>query len=71
MKILKIVGYAFGGAVVASFGVLIVGMFVYGFNNADWTESQGRLVGVSGTIAGVFGAAIGLVMASRAGRQSP
>lgn len=70
MKILKIIGYAFGGAFVASLGVLIVGMIIYGFDSADWTERQGRLVGVLGTIAGFCGAGFGLVMASRAERQS-
>ena len=70
MKIWKIIAYAFGIAVIGSVGVLIAGMCVYGFNYSDWTDAQGRLIGVFATIAGALGAAAGLLVASRMERRS-
>jgi hypothetical protein len=60
MNTSKVVGYSFGTAIAASLGVLVVGACVFGFNLAEWTELEGGIVGLLGTIAGVAGAAIGL-----------
>lgn len=66
MKLFKIIAYAFIAGAVSTFAIFIFGMFVYGYNFADWTEAQSRFVSVLGTIAGVLGVGFGLVMASRA-----
>ncbi len=65
----KIIAYAAGAAVLASFIVLFVGLSVFGFQLTSWAEWQGEVVGVVGTIAAVAGAALGLWMASRAERR--
>jgi len=65
-KVSKTIEYAFGASIVASFGVLLVGACVFGFQFSQWTEWEGRLVGVVAMIGGVAGAIVGLRMASRA-----
>ena len=40
--------------------VLFVGACVFGFRFAEWTEWEGRWVGIVGTVAGVAGAVVGL-----------
>jgi len=65
-EILKAIGYAFGAAVVASLGVLLVGACLFGFRFAEWAEWEGRIVGLLGTMAGIAGAVVGLKMALRA-----
>jgi hypothetical protein len=65
MSTRKVIGYAFAASVAASLAVLLVGACMFGFQLAHWTESQGRLFGVLGTIAGVAGAVIGLRIALR------
>ena len=65
MSTLKVIGYTFAVSVAASLAALLVGACLFGFQLAHWTEWQGRLLGVVGTIAGVAGAVIGLRMALR------
>jgi hypothetical protein len=60
MNISKVIGYPFSAAVAASLGVLLVGACAFSFNLADWTDVEGRIVGLLATIAGGAGAAIGL-----------
>jgi len=67
-KVLKAIEYAFGASFVVSFGVLLVGACVFGFQFTQWAEWEGRLVGVLAMIGGVAGAVVGLRMASRARR---
>ena len=67
---LRIIGYSSAAAVAASFVVLLIGMCLFGFQFAYWAEREGRVVGVVGTIAGIVGAAIGLMMGFRAERRA-
>lgn len=67
--VLKAIGFAFGGSVAASLGVLLGGACVFGFQFAQWAEWEGGLVGVIGTIAGVAGAVVGLRIALRTERR--
>lgn len=67
MRILKVIGWAFAGEAAASLFVLLVAGCIFGF---QFTESVGRFVGVIGTIAGVSGSVVGLLMALRAERGS-
>lgn len=60
MDTFKIGSYSFAAAIVASFGALLIGACLFGLNPAEWTEIEGRFVGVLATIAGIAGAAIGL-----------
>lgn len=70
MSTWKMIVYPFGAAVAASAGVLLAGACVFGWGLAEWTEWEGRIVGVIGTIAGAAGAAVGLAMALRAERRA-
>lgn len=63
----KVIGYPFAAAVAASLGVLLLGLGVFGFQFSEW---EGRIVGVVGTTAGVVGAVVGLLMALRAERPA-
>jgi uncharacterized membrane protein YdjX (TVP38/TMEM64 family) len=54
--------YAFVTSIIASFGVVTIAGFFFGFQVGQWTEWQGILVGSIATIAGVIGAALGLRM---------
>ena len=56
---MKTIGYSAAWALGASFGVLIVGTVAFGFPLDRWTEWQGELVGIVGTLAGVGGALLG------------
>jgi hypothetical protein len=62
-KTLKAMGYAFGASLVASFAALLAGACVFGFELAQWTEWEGRVVGIIATISGIGGAIIGLSLA--------
>jgi hypothetical protein len=66
----RMIGYSSGAALGASLIVLLIGMWLLGFDPTQWGESQGRLVGVAGTIAGVAGAVGGLLIAGRAERRA-
>ena len=66
----RTLGYSSGAALGASLVVLLIGMWVLGFDPAQWGESQGRWVGVAGTIAGVGGAVAGLLIGQRAERRA-
>jgi hypothetical protein len=46
-----------------------VAMFAFG-RLAEWTEWQGGIAGVIGTMAGVVGAVVGLKMALRTERRA-
>lgn len=63
--VVKAIEYAVGASIAASLGVLLVAACAFGFELAQWSEWQGRLVGIVGTIAGVAGAAVGLRIALR------
>jgi hypothetical protein len=69
--ILKRIGYTFGASIAASLIVLLIGMFVFGFQIAEWPEWQGRIVGVVVTIAGVVAAVVGLQIALRGEATHP
>ena len=68
--VLKMIGHSVGAVVAASLVVLLIGMFVFGFQFAQWTEWEGRVVGMAGTIAGAAGAVVGLLIALRAERRA-
>jgi hypothetical protein len=53
------------GAVGASFGVLLIGAFLFGFQFAQWAEWEGGLVGIVGTVAGIAGGVIGSRISKR------
>ena len=54
--------YAFVTSIIASFSVVGIAGFLFGFQLGQWTEWQGILVGATATIAGVIGAWFGLRM---------
>lgn len=60
---LEAITYAFVWAMIASCSVVAVAGFFFGFQLSQWSEWQGGLVGVTGTIAGVAGALLGVFMA--------
>jgi len=60
---LQVAEFAFVCCALASFGVVGIAGLLFGFQFANWSEWQGRLVGVTATIAGVVSAAIGIRMA--------
>lgn len=66
----RMIGYSCGGALGASLIVLFIGTLLLGFDLTHWGESQGRWVGVAGTIAGVAGAVGGAWLAGRADRRA-
>lgn len=66
---LTAIEYAIVIALIASFAVLTVAGFFFGFYLQEWTESQGIFVGIIAAIAGVIGAAWGVRMASTAGSK--
>jgi uncharacterized membrane protein YfcA len=61
---------ACGVAIAASLAVLLVAASLLGFRLADWTESDGRIVGIVATVAAIAGAVAGLHVASRMERQA-
>jgi hypothetical protein len=61
---LSAIEYAFVVALIASFSVLAVAGFFYGFYVNEWSEREGILVAGIATIAGVAGAALGVRMSS-------
>jgi uncharacterized oligopeptide transporter (OPT) family protein len=62
-RTLAAIEYAFVCSMIASFSVVVVAGFFFGFELSQWSEGQGRLVGVTATIAGVVGAFFGVRMA--------
>ena len=65
-KALRAVGYSLMIAMAALLCALFAGGVLFGFQFARWTEWQGRVVGVSVTLAAFVGAAVGLRTALRA-----
>lgn len=59
-RTLMSIEYAFVTSIIASFSVLSIAGFFFGFQLGQWTEWQGILVGSIATIAGVIGAGLGL-----------
>ena len=55
----------FGAAVAASLLVLLVGLCLFGFRFFEWSEWQGRMIGLVGTFVGATGAAIALQILCR------
>jgi H+/Cl- antiporter ClcA len=51
--------YAFVCSMIASFSVVAVAGLFFGFHLGQWSEWQGGLVGITGSIAGVAGALFG------------
>ena len=60
---LQAIKYAFVYSMMASFSVLAVAGLFFGFHISQWSEWQGGLVGVTGSIAGVAGALFGVFTA--------
>ena len=60
---LQAIKYAFVYSMIASFGVVAVAGLFFGLHLSQWSEWQGGLVGVTGSIAGVAGALFGVFMA--------
>jgi uncharacterized membrane protein YdjX (TVP38/TMEM64 family) len=61
-RTLMSIEYAFVTSIIASFSVVGIAGFLFGFQLGQWTEWQGILVGSTATIAGVIGAGFGLRM---------
>ena len=59
-RTLMSIEYAFVTSIIASFSVLSIAGFFFGFQLGQWTEWQGILVGSIATIAGAIGAGLGL-----------
>ena len=57
--VLRRIEYGLIGAAGASFGVLLIGACLFGFQFARWAEWEGGLVGIVGTVAGIAGAVVG------------
>lgn len=57
---LETIKHALVYSLIATFGVVVVAGFFFGFHLSQWSEWQGRLVGVTATIAGVAGAFLGV-----------
>ena len=70
MSVLNVIAYSCGVAVAASSLVLLFAMVLLGFQLNQWAEWEGRIVGAMGTIAGVAGAVVGLLIGLRAERQT-
>jgi hypothetical protein len=66
----RAIAYSLGAALGASTLVLLIGLWLFGFDLAQWSESEGRWVGVAGTIGGVLGAAVGPWIGGRAERRA-
>ena len=66
MTPIKMIGYPIGAAVGASILMFFIGMCAFGFHLAQWSEGQGRVVGIVGTIAGIVAAIIGFRATVRA-----
>jgi hypothetical protein len=60
------VEYGLIGTVGASFGVLLIGACLFGFQFAQWAEWEGGLVGIVGTVAGIAGGVSGSRISKRA-----
>jgi hypothetical protein len=59
---LRTIEYSFAASIIASFSVVGLAGFLFGFQLSQWAEWEGILVGLTAVIAGVFGAVFGLRM---------
>lgn len=59
------IDFAFVASLVASFAALGITALVFGFQIRNWTEWEGTIAGMIVTVAGVFGAILGLCVALR------
>ena len=59
-RTLDAITYAFVCSILASFSVVAVAGLFFGFQISQWSEWQGRLVGVIGSMAGIAGALFGV-----------
>lgn len=66
----RMIGVSLGAALAASLLVFLLGVLVLGAQLAEWSEAEGRLFGVVGTLAGLAGAVIGLVLVAHAEERS-
>jgi hypothetical protein len=64
--VLRRIEYGLIGTVGASFGVLLIGACLFGFQFAQWAEWEGGLVWILGTVAGIAGAVVGSRISKRA-----
>ena len=71
VQALTAIEYALVVSLLASFGVVVIGGLLFGFQLSRWAEWQGILVGGIGTIAGVAGAVTGCRMAMRKSSAKP
>lgn len=55
--------YAFVSSMIATFSVMAAAGLFFGLHLSEWSERQGKLVGVIGSIAGVAGAFFGALTA--------
>lgn len=62
-RTLSAIEYAFVCSMIASFSVVGVAGLFFGFQMSQWSEWQGALVGVTGSIAGLVGAVLGVRLA--------
>ena len=63
VQALTAIEYAVVVSLLASFGVVLIGSLLFGFQVSRWAEWQGILVGLIGTVAGIAGAVVGCRMA--------
>ena len=61
-RTLTAIEYSFVASIIASFSVVGLAGFLFGFQLSQWAEWEGILVGVTALIAGVIGAVFGLRM---------
>ena len=66
LYVLKLVGCVFGGAVTASFALIISGFCIFGFHNAD---TIGHMLDVANPYVGLMGGMIGYWIFFRSTRK--
>ena len=65
MNKFKLIGYPFAGALLASINILVLALFVFGFDMSEWAEWEGRIVGIVGTVLAVAAAGVGFSRARK------
>ena len=69
MNSMKIIASSIAAAFAGLIGALFVGLCFFGYRVSEWTEGEGRIVGVMATLLAVMGAAVGLRLALQAQRR--